>query len=56
MPVLQQALAILVSSYDALGMTALRDDTKRVLEKNFPQSDFLKAEGPKKSSSWWRLW
>jgi outer membrane protein assembly factor BamD len=55
-PAVEQALAILVSSYDALGMTALRDDTKRVLEKNFPQSDFLKAEGPKKSSSWWRLW
>ena len=29
---------------------------KRVLEKNFPQSDYLKAGGVKKSSSWWRLW
>jgi outer membrane protein assembly factor BamD len=39
-----------------MGMTALRDDAKRVLEKNFPQSDYLKAEAVKKSTSWWRLW
>ncbi len=55
-PAVEEALAILVSSYDAMGMTALRDDAKRVLEKNFPQSDSLKAGGVKKSSSWWRLW
>ena len=55
-PAVEEALAILVSSYDAMGMKALRDDAKRVLEKNFPQSDYLKAGGVKKSSSWWRLW
>jgi hypothetical protein len=31
-------------------LTQLRDDAKRVLDKNFPNSEF--AEGPKKS--WWR--
>jgi outer membrane protein assembly factor BamD len=55
-PAVEEALAILVSSYNALGMTALRDDAQRVLAKNFPQSDFLKPESAKKSSSWWRLW
>jgi outer membrane protein assembly factor BamD len=55
-PAVEEALAILVGSYDALGMTGLRDDAKRVLEKNFPQSDFLKAGGVKKSTAWWRLW
>ncbi len=55
-PAVEEALAILVSSYDALGMTALRDDSKRVLEKNFPQSEYLKSEQLRKSSSWWRLW
>jgi outer membrane protein assembly factor BamD len=55
-PAVEEALGILVSSYNAMGMNALRDDAKRVLEKNFPQSDHLKAEGVKKSSSWWRLW
>ena len=55
-PANEEALSILISSYEAMGMTALRDDSKRVLEKNFPQSTYLKAEGVKKSSSWWRLW
>jgi outer membrane protein assembly factor BamD len=55
-PAVEEALAILVGSYDALGMTTLRDDAKRVLEKNFPQSDHHKAGGLKKSSPWWRLW
>ena len=35
-PALEEALYIMVKSYDALGMTTLRDDTQRVLEKNFP--------------------
>ncbi|PUE08820.1 outer membrane protein assembly factor BamD [Limnohabitans sp. T6-5] len=55
-PALEEALAILVKSYDAMGMTTLRDDTLRILETNFPQSQFLQANSVKKSSSWWRLW
>jgi outer membrane protein assembly factor BamD len=34
-PALEEALFILVRSYDALGMTQLRDDARRVLEKNY---------------------
>jgi outer membrane protein assembly factor BamD len=55
-PAVEEALAILVGSYEALGMTGLRDDAKRVLEKNFPRSDFLKSGEVKKSTAWWRLW
>ena len=54
-PAVEQALVILVRSYDAMGMTALRDDAKRVLDKNYPQSTQLKTEG-KSTKSWWRLW
>jgi outer membrane protein assembly factor BamD len=35
-PAAAEALSILVSSYDALGMPDLRDDARRVLERNFP--------------------
>jgi outer membrane protein assembly factor BamD (BamD/ComL family) len=28
-------------SYDALGLTEMRDDARRVLERNFPQSPAL---------------
>jgi outer membrane protein assembly factor BamD len=55
-PASEEALAILIGSYDAMGMNALRDDAKRVLEKNFPKSAYLQGEDLKKSKSWWRLW
>lgn len=54
-PVLEEALFIMVQSYDALGLPQLRDDAKRVLEKNYPQSQYVNG-GPKASSSWWKLW
>jgi outer membrane protein assembly factor BamD len=54
-PVLEEALYIMVQSYDALGLPQLRDDAKRVLEKNYPQSQYLSG-GAKGSSSWWKLW
>ena len=51
-PALQEALHILVDSYDKLGMTDLRDDARRVLEQNYPHSS-----GPaEKTKPWWQLW
>lgn len=55
-PALEEALAILVTSYDAMGMTQLRDDARRVLVKNFPQSAYLESKSPVRVKSWWRLW
>ena len=58
-PAVEEALALLVHAYDALGMTTLRDDARRVLEKNYPQSAFLKADAKavfNPSSPWWKLW
>lgn len=55
-PALEEALYILVQSYDKLGMTELRDDSQRVLEQNYPESTYM-AQGfkaPKKP--WWQLW
>lgn len=37
-PAAAEALGILVASYDALGMPEMRDDARRVLEKNFPDA------------------
>ncbi len=55
-PASEEALAILVSAYDAMGMDSLRDDAKRVLEKNFPKSAYLQGSGLTKSKNWWRFW
>lgn len=54
-PALEEALAILVSSYDALGMTQLRDDATRVLQTNYPRSSYL-GNGSEKSGTWWKIW
>lgn len=55
-PAQEEALSILVQSYDALGMVQLRDDAKRVLEKTYPQSSYL-AQGVKgPQDPWWKLW
>ncbi len=37
----EDALYILVSSYDAMGLTQLRDDSLRVLKTNFPNSTVM---------------
>ena len=55
-PALEEALFIMVRSYDALGMAQLRDDARRVMEKTYPNSSFL-ARGFKSSQdSWWKFW
>ncbi len=55
-PALEDALFILVQSYDALNMTQLRDDAKRVLETNYPQSEYLSQGFKQKSNPWWKFW
>lgn len=54
-PAIEEALFLTVKSYDALGMTDLRNDAERVMRKNFPQSVYF-AGGPKDGRPWWQLW
>jgi outer membrane protein assembly factor BamD len=54
-PALEEALAILVRSYDALNLPQLRDDARRVLQTNFPQSAYL-GSGAGKGEAWWKFW
>lgn len=55
-PALEEALYILVRSYDALGMPQLRDDSRRVLEKNYPNSAYLARGFNSENKPWWKLW
>jgi len=55
-PALEEALSIIVNSYNALGMVQLRDDARRVLEKNYPQSEYLTQGFKSVSQPWWKLW
>src|SRR6478672_10383571 len=55
-PAVEDAMAILVKAYDALGMAELRDSADRVLQTNFPNSVYLKGGSRKLDVPWWRLW
>jgi outer membrane protein assembly factor BamD len=55
-PALEEALFIMLQSYNALGLTQLRDDTKRVMEKSFPQSEYLSKGTKSSGQAWWKFW
>ncbi len=54
-PAVEEALTIMVKSYDALGMNDLRDDTLRIMQKNFPNSRYF-ALAKKSDTPWWKIW
>jgi len=55
-PSRRDALDVMIDAYDRMGLKELRDDTKRVLAKNYP-ADPLVGEGKNRaSSSWWKFW
>jgi outer membrane protein assembly factor BamD len=54
-PANEEALFLLVKSYEALGMNDLRADADRVLRQNFPNSVYYSG-GPADTRPWWQLW
>lgn len=54
-PAQEEALYLMMKSYEALGMTELQDDTSRVFLHNFPDSVYLRG-GPKDTRPWWQIW
>jgi outer membrane protein assembly factor BamD len=52
-PVNEDALILLVESYDKLGMIELRDDSRRVLKETFPNGRYFAAGATK---PWWKFW
>jgi len=55
-PALEEALFILLRSYEALDMKQLADDTRRVMEKNYPRSEYLARGFKKTDDPWWKFW
>ena len=55
-PANEPALAVMVAAYDKLGLNELRDDTTRVLKKNFPNSTYLTEGYASEPKPWWKLW
>jgi len=54
-PALEEALFLMVRSYDKLGLTQLRDDSERVLKASFPNSAYLSGN-VRKDKPWWQVW
>ncbi len=55
-PALEEATYNVYRSYDALGMTQLRDDAKRVLDKTYPKSEFLTKGFKAIDNPWYKFW
>lgn len=55
-PAAEEALYIMLRSYDALGLKDLRDDTRRVLVSNYPNSTYMTRGFKGKDDPWWKLW
>ncbi len=55
-PASEEALYIMVQSYDKLGLETLRDDANRVYKKNFPNSVFPTQGLSRTGKAWWHIW
>ena len=55
-PAVEEATYILYKSYDALGMNDLRDDTRRIMEKSYPKSQYLGGGFRSGDKPWYKFW
>jgi outer membrane protein assembly factor BamD len=56
-PAAEEALHLMMLSYDKLQLLPLRDAAERVLRANFPDSSYLSGVSAKAPSKpWWRFW
>jgi len=55
-PATEEALYVMVASYDQLGLDPLRADAQRVLETNFPNSRYLREGLRQTQRPWWQFW
>ena len=55
-PAVEEALFILMQSYEKLELPVLRESSERVLRQNFPNSAFLGLGATAGNRAWWKLW
>lgn len=55
-PANEEALYLLMASYDKLGLEQLRADSERVLKQNFPNSAYLANGERQRGKRWWQFW
>ena len=52
----EEALVIMVSCYDHLNIKDLREDTERILNANYPNTQFSEQKILPQRKEWWRFW
>ncbi len=55
-PATEEAMFILVQSYDRLGLDTLRDDANRVFRATFPDSKLPETGIRRQQKAWWHIW
>ena len=55
-PTRREALEIMIEGYDRMGMGDLRDDTRKVLAKNFPGDPLAQDGRNRVPGAWWKFW
>jgi outer membrane protein assembly factor BamD len=55
-PATEEALYILMVSYEQLGLEQLRADAERVMKSNFPTSRYLSSGLRRPDRAWWQFW
>ena len=52
----EEALIIMISAYSQLGVKDLAEDTKRILELNYPNSKINNSNKEIDEKNWWEFW
>jgi outer membrane protein assembly factor BamD len=52
----EEALVITISAYENLGIDDLKKDAERILEMNYPDSQFYRQKNNKNIKVWWKFW
>ena len=55
-PAQEDALYILMLSYERLNMTDMAADTRRVLQASYPNTTLLSSGFRKEDKPWWKIW
>ena len=52
----EEALVTMVSAYDYMDLTDLKDDSLRVLKTNYPENPLITGKIVKDERVWWKFW
>ena len=52
----EEALIIMISAYEFLGIQDLQKDTEKILKLNYPNSEFHTKDLQAQKKDWWNIW